>query len=263
MNGPGLRGKTALITGASSGIGRACALALAREGVDLALLGRREQALDAVAAAVAHEGVRAVSLRADVADRDQAGQVLQRAVAGLGRVDIVIANAGIYWRRPIAELTLAELDQVMAVNFYGAVALPLAALPAMLERKSGHLVFVSSLDGKKGIPPDGAYVASKFALGGFAEVLRQELRGTGVEVTVVCPGRVDTPMITDLEVPAVSAKMSPERVARAIVRGIRRRQAEILVPWLGGKSLVILNTFSARLGDWLVRTLRLGGREAR
>jgi len=132
----------------------------------------------------------------------------------------------------------------------------------MLERGSGHIVVVSSVDGKKGLPPDTAYVASKFALNGFMDVLRQELHGSGVHVCTILPARVDTPMIENLQVPFGSRKISSDRVARSIVRAIRKNRAEVIVPYLGPKFLVVANSFSPRFGDWLVRLFKLWGVEA-
>jgi short-subunit dehydrogenase len=130
----------------------------------------------------------------------------------------------------------------------------------MRTQGSGHIVLVSSMDGKKGVPPDAPYVVAKFALAGFGDVLRQELHGTGVDVTTVFPGRVDTPLIATLKVPWISAKIPPEAVARAIVTAIRRRQAEVIVPFRA-RLLLWANALSPRLGDWAVRTFRLEGWE--
>jgi len=109
----------------------------------------------------------------------------------------VVANAGAYIRCPIIELTIADLERSMAVNFYGAMYLVLAALPHMRERQSGHVVLVSTMDSKKGLPLDGPYVAAKFAMTGVGDVMRQELRQHGIAVSTILPGRVDTPMIAN------------------------------------------------------------------
>jgi len=131
----------------------------------------------------------------------------------------------------------------------------------MLERRSGNIIAVSTIDGKKGLPPDGVYVASKFALTGFMDVLRQELRGSGVSATTILPGRVDTPMIAHLNVPLASAKISSRSVARAIIRALRRPRAEVIIPYPGPKLLVVLGNIWAPLGDWIVRVLKLEGKE--
>ncbi len=254
------RDRIAIITGASSGIGRATAMALAREGAHVALAARHEDRLQAVAREVEALGREALVVPTDVRERDQVERLVQTTLDRWGRVDIVVANAGVYVRRPTPELTVEDVEFSMSVNFYGALYLVLAALPHMLERGEGHIVLVTSMDAKKGIPPDGPYVAAKFALAGLGEVMRQELHDTGVHVTVVFPGRVDTPLIENLKVPWISAKIPPEAVARAILRGMHRRLPEVLVPWQA-RLLIYVNTLSPRLGDWAVRFFHLEGWE--
>jgi NADP-dependent 3-hydroxy acid dehydrogenase YdfG len=252
--------KVAIVTGASSGIGRATALALAGEGAHVALAARNATALHEVARAIRALGQEALVVPTDVTQQDQVEQLLGETLACWERVDILVANAGAYVRCPISDLTVAEVERSMAVNFYGTLYAILAILPHMLDQKSGHLVLVSSMDAKKGLSPDAPYVAAKFALAGFGEVLRQELYGSGVHVTTVFPGRVDTPMIATLQVPSISAKIPPEAVARAIVRAIHRRQPEVIVPFQA-RALLYLNTLSPRLGDWIARLFRLEGWE--
>lgn len=252
--------KVAIVTGGSSGIGRATALALASDGAHVALAARNVAALREVAQAIQLLGREALVVPTDVTRQDQVNRLVAETLARWKQVDILVANAGVYIRCPITDLTAAEVERSMAVNFYGALHAVLAVLPHMLDRKSGHLVLVSSMDGKKGIVLDGPYVTAKFALAGFGEVLRQELYGSGVHVTTVFPGRVDTPMIATLRVPWISAKIPPEAVARAIVRAIRRRQPEVIVPFQA-RALVYVNTLSPRLGDWIARLFHLEGWE--
>lgn len=252
--------QVAIVTGASSGIGRATALALAREGAHVALAARTEAALQEVAQAIHALGQEALVVPTDVTHQAQVEQLIAQTVERWGRVDILVANAGQYVRRRVVELTTADLERSMAVNFYGAVYSILAVLPHMLARGSGHLVLVTSLDGKRGMPSEGPYVAAKFALSGFGEVTRQELRGSGVHVTTVFPGRVDTPLIDDLKVPRISPKFPPEMVARAIIRGIYKRKAEVIVPGFY-ILLVLVNILSPRLTDWFVRVAHLEGWE--
>jgi short-subunit dehydrogenase len=239
--------------------GRATAVAFAGRGADVVLAARRQEALEEAARAVRAQSRDALVVPVDLADEGAAKFLLEAALHRFGRIDILVAAAGVYYRCACEALTSADIERVMAVNFYGCVRCLLAVLPHMLERHQGSLVVVSSVDGKKGLPPDAAYVASKFALSGFAEVLRQELHGTGVRVSTIFPGRVDTPMIEDLRVPAISAKVPAERVAAAIVRAAETGRAETVVPLLGAKTLLLANAFSPRLGDALVRRLRLAG----
>jgi NAD(P)-dependent dehydrogenase (short-subunit alcohol dehydrogenase family) len=261
MATPRVRGRVALVTGASSGIGKATAILLARAGASVVLSSRNEAALEKVKEKIESEGGHAWCIAADVADGSAVDRLVRRAQEAAGRIDIVVCSAGEYVRSPIREVTVEQFRHVMEVNFYGSVNLILGLLPHMAHRGDGHILMISSIDGKRGLPPDGPYVASKFALTGFAEILRQELRGSGVYVTTVLPGRVDTPMIQNLRVPFISAKISPERVARAILRAIRRRRAEVVIPFLGPKLLVIASSIWAPIGDWVVRTFKLGGVE--
>lgn len=253
--------KVAIITGASSGIGRATALALAREGARVVLASRNESALREVAGAIAQMGGEALVARADVTQKDQVDRLVSETLKKWGRVDIVVANAGDYIRRPIIELTIADLERSMAVNFYGAMYLVLAALPHLRERRSGHIVLVSTMDSKKGLPLDGPYVAAKCAMTGIGDVMRQELRQHGIAVSTILPGRVDTPMIAQLRVPWISAKIPAEAVAHAILRAIRRREAEVIVPPFAAL-LKYFHTLSPHLSDWGVKFFHLEGWES-
>ncbi len=251
----------AIVTGASSGIGRATALALAQEGASVVLAARHEAPLQAVAREIERLGRPALVIPTDVSQQEQVRHLVEHTLRQWGRIDILIANAGVYVRSPIRDLRLEDLERSLAVNFYGTVYAVMAVLPHMLERRRGHIVLVTSMDAKKGIPPDAPYVAAKFAASGFGDVLRQELHGTGVHATVVFPGRVDTPLIANLTVPWISAKIPPETVAHAILKGIRRRSPEVIVPWQA-RLLLYVNTVSPRVGDWAVRFFHLEGWEA-
>ena len=253
-----LRDKVVVVTGASSGIGRATVLAFARRGAHVVLAARRQEELEGVAQEARGSGVEALVVPTDVSDRSHARALIQATLDRFGKIDILVANAGTYLRCPVSDLTREDVERVMAVNFYGCLHPILEVLPHMLERGSGHIVAMSSMDGKKGIPPDGAYVASKFAIAGLAEVLRQELRGSGVHVATVFPARIDTPMIADVQVPLITPKFSPEKVADAIVRGVLKNRAEIVVP-RSSRSLILVNAISPGLADRLVRLLHLGG----
>jgi len=253
--------KVVVVTGATSGIGRATVHALCRKGASVVAASRNDASLKTLQQELPNTAGKYLGVRTDVTDRAQVEQLMRAAVERFGTVDVVVCSAGVYLRRPIRELTFADYERVMAINFYGVLYCIHAVLPLMLKQRSGSIAVVSSIDGKKGLPPDGAYVASKFAINGVLDVLRQELRGTGVFVSTVLPARVDTPMIAHLKVPAVSPKIPSERVAKALLCAIRRKKAETVVPYWGPKTLVILSALSARVGDWLVRTFGLEGRE--
>jgi NAD(P)-dependent dehydrogenase (short-subunit alcohol dehydrogenase family) len=149
--------------------------------------------------------------------------LIDRTMAQWGRIDILVANAGQYVRGAIVDLTADDMARSLQVNFYGAYHAVMAALPAMRAQHSGHVVLLSSMDARKGMPTDAPYVVPKAALTGFGDVLRQELRAEGIEVSTIMPGRVDTPLIASMRVPAISAKLPPERVARAVIAAIRHQ----------------------------------------
>jgi short-subunit dehydrogenase len=250
----------ALVTGASSGIGRATSLRLASRGVRVALVARREQALREVAERIASSGGAARIFPLDVTDRDRMRATVSAVRSEMGSIDILVVNAGSYVRGAAAGLERADFERSMRINFYGALDIVYEVLPYMLARRRGHVVAVTTVDAKKGLPFDAPYVAAKAALTGFMDVLRQELRGTGVDATTILPGRVDTPMIDFLSVPLISAKISPEIVAKVLLRAIERRKSEVVVPWAGPKALIVAAALSSALGDLIVRTLGLEGK---
>lgn len=252
--------QVAIVTGASSGIGRATGLALAEAGAHLSLAARTESALHEVAEKIRSVGRDALVVPTDVTRKEQVERLVTESVARWGRVDILVANAGAYVRSPVRELTIEDMRRSMAVNFYGALYAVLAVQPHMLEQGKGHIVLVSSLDGKKGFPRDAPYAAAKFALAGYGDVLRQELHDSGVRVTTVFPGRVDTPLIDTLKVPWISPKIPPQAVARAIVRAVQRPRPEVIIPFRC-RAFHLVNVISPRFGDWLVRKFHMEGWE--
>ncbi len=250
--------KVAIVTGASLGIGRATALALAEQGASVALASRNGEALSTLAEELKHQGRQALVIPTDVTQREEVEALVREVVAQWGRVDILISNAGEYIRAPITDLDPATIQRSLDVNFFGGVYCVKAVLPHMLKQKSGHIVFVTSMDGKIGLPPDAPYVSAKFALTGFCEVLRQEVRDRGISVTNVLPGRVDTPMIENLKFSWISPKLAPERVAKAILMGIRKRKPIVILP-PGAKLLYYINVFAPTLSDRLARLFHLEG----
>ena len=250
--------KVAIVTGASLGIGRATARALAEQGACLALASRNGEALSAFAEELKRQGRQVIVIPTDITQRDQVEALVREVIAQWGRIDILISNAGEYIRAPIADLDPAIIQHSLDVNFFGGVYCAKAVLPHMLKQKSGHIVFVTSMDGKIGLPPDAPYVSAKFALTGFCEVLRQEVRDSGISVTNVLPGRVDTPMIEHLKFSWISPKLSPESVAKAILGGIRKRKPIVIVP-PAAKLLYYVNVFAPNLSDRLSRLFHLEG----
>jgi short-subunit dehydrogenase len=250
-----------IVTGASSGIGRQIALLLARRDVRVVLASRDVPRLEECAKEIRVAGGEATVIPTDVADAAQIRRLVQETMAHYGRIDLCVCNAGAYIRGRIKDVSPEDLEASLRVNFFGSALLIREVLPLMLARGSGHIVAVTSVDGKKGLPLDGPYVAAKAALTGYMDVLRQEMRGSGVGVSTVLPGRVDTAMISHLRVPPISAKITGARVARAVVRAIERNRAELIIPFSGPKFLVVVSAVSARAGDFLTRLFKLEGEE--
>ena len=231
------KGKKALVTGASSGIGRLLCLRLAREGADVALVARREVELRQVAAEIEKLGRRALVVPADVGEREQVFAAAATVQRELGNIDILVNNAGYGRHRTFLEWDLDDIERMLRVNFLGTVYWTKALLPPMVERGSGWIVMIASVAGKLGVPDESVYAATKFAQVGLAETLSMEIEDAGVHVLTVCPGAVHTPFF-DAEalarMPAVAKRMmiEPEVVIDAIIAALARGKHEITVPRL-------------------------------
>ena len=206
------------MTGASSGIGRAAALELARRGANVVLAARRREKLDAVAAECAAMGVSATAVTTDVTRREDCIRLIETA----GAVDVLVNNAGFAVLDAVERANLDDWNEMMQTNYFGTVHCTHAALPGMLERGSGAIVNVSSIAGLMGYAHMAGYSASKFAVVGFSESLRNEVIGRGVRVAVVCPGTTESEFFVRAErqkIPAayrLVVAVPAERVARTI-----------------------------------------------
>lgn len=228
-------GARVLLTGASAGIGWATAHALAAAGATLAVTGRRAERLEALLAELPGGGH--VALPADLEDLDAAADLVAAASDALGPLDVVVHNAGMPMRRPVAALTPEEVTTTMRVNFDAPVRMALASLPGMLERERGSQVFVSSLGGRLGIVHEAAYCASKFALCGWAEAMAIDLWDRPVDVRLVLPGPIDTEIWDrpGSDAPVYDGpKEPPSVVAEAIVAAIEGDAFETYAPDLKG-----------------------------
>jgi NADP-dependent 3-hydroxy acid dehydrogenase YdfG len=187
-----LSGQVVAITGASSGIGEATALACARAGAAVALAARRADRIEALAERISADGGRAIAVPADVGEEDQAQAFVERAHAELGRLDVLVNNAGVMLLGPIENAPTEEWRQMIHVNVFGVLYCTHAALPLMHAQGSGHIVNISSVAGRFARAYSGVYNLTKFGVGAFSEALRQETAPLGIRVTLIEPGAVAT-----------------------------------------------------------------------
>jgi short-subunit dehydrogenase len=226
-----IRGRVAIITGASSGIGAAVATDLAGRGARVVAVARRQDRLDEVVERCRVTSPESTSIAADVSSRDECGRIVRETEARFGRVDIVVNNAGISLHKSAARTSVDEVDAIMAVNFFGPVAITTAALPGMLERHEGSVVNVTSVAGYLPNPGEAAYGASKAALSRWSHGLSIDLHGTGVHVGVLSPGPIDTEIWSlDEELSYRGKLFPPEVVAKGVAKVIERELTHLTVP---------------------------------
>ena len=206
-----LKNKNALITGAGKGIGKAIALALAKEGVNLILVARTQEEIDSVAAKVRSLRVKAMAITADVADINSVNAAVEKALAEFGTIDILINNAGIAAFGKFLELEPTDWERIIQVNLMGTYYVTRAVLPNMIERQTGDIINISSTAGLSGNALTSAYSASKFAVLGLTESLMQEVRKHNIRVTALTPSTVATDMAKELKL----TDGNPETVMQA------------------------------------------------
>ena len=253
-----LAGARLILTGASSGIGRALALALAAQGARLVLVARREARLRALAAEMAGRGGEAIVVPGDVTDPALRAAALRAAHDQLGGLDGLINNAGVGALGAFAEAREERLRRVFEVNFFAPTELTRACLPLLHAGRQPLVVNIGSILGHRALPRYSDYCASKFALRGWSEALRGELASVGIDLLLVLPGSTESEFFDHLlerdarrilRGPRVA---SAESVARATVRAMQRGRREIIPSW-PGRALVWANRWSPGLVDWLVR----------
>jgi short-subunit dehydrogenase len=222
-----------LVTGASAGIGRETAIALAETGAILAVCARRKDKLDETLAACRRHSPTSVAVQCDVSDSSQVQQMVDEVTRQLGDIDVLVANAG--WGRYAAfdEETIETIDSQVKTNILGQMYCTHAVLPEMKRRQRGHLVFLSSTNGRIPPPMQSVYNATKFAALGFGETLSYEVKPFGIGVTIVYPGPIETEFFEAEEFQRMrKPKLVPARkMADAIVKGIERNRMDVTLPW--------------------------------
>lgn len=254
-----LEEKVVVLTGASDGIGRAAAQAFARQGARLVLVARRAHLLNELAEELEGCSGQVLVAPADVSRNEDLQRVVASTLRNFGRIDVLVNNAGVAMGGPLQEQDADAIRRMIAINIYGPIRMTQLVLPTMLKQGSGHIVNVSSMMGLIGMPGASTYSATRSAILGFSNVLRREVSGRGVQVSVVLPGWVRTAMIEKFD-PQVARKArvfgpliaidSPQVPANAIVNAVRYRRREIM---LGGPQM-ILGGYAAR---WMPEYLDL------
>jgi short-subunit dehydrogenase len=253
-----LRGRTAVITGASAGIGLACAEHLASAGVDVVMGARRTALLEAAVARIRSSGGRAEAVTCDVTNEQDVDRLVSRAREAFGRLDIMICNAGFGYYGTVEGTPPEIMHRMMDVNFMGTYYGTRAALPIFRQQQSGHVIIVSSIAGQRGVAQMSGYSATKAAQIAFAESLRTEFAGTEIHISVVLPVSTETEfrqaMVRDYghTVEGLGPKQSADVVAQAILACIRRPRPEVY-PHRLSRALPILNAAAPGFTDWFVR----------
>jgi NAD(P)-dependent dehydrogenase (short-subunit alcohol dehydrogenase family) len=257
--------KVVVVTGGSSGLGRAIADEFAAVGANIGVVGLEHQAVEAAAEEISQTGCHALGLQADITREEEVEAVFAKVLDRFGRLDVLVNNAGRSMRGTAIDTTPEQFRDLMELNLIGLVRCTRSAVPHLLETR-GHLVNIGSLAAKSAARWVGAYPATKHAVAAYSQQLRLELSGDGLHVLLVCPGpvaRTDPRLypfkgLEDLPEaarrPGAGVKLgaiAPQKLARAILRACRKRKPELVMP-LKARLLFILSEIWPALGDWLV-----------
>lgn len=255
-----LRGRTAIVTGASRGIGHVLANALAREGMNLVLAARSVELLEQLATNLRQSGVRVLVSPTDVSDEAQLKMLVECTLQEFGSIDVLVNNAGIEAFRPYQLIEPADISQTIQVNLIATLLLTRFALPHMLKAGRGHIVNMASVAGKFGPAFGAAYGASKAGMIAFTQSLRGELHKTGVSATAICPGFADDGGIyevikqrTGRGMPWYVGSTSADAVARAVIKAIRQDRPEMIINFPALRPVFTLCQAFPRLGELIVR----------
>jgi NAD(P)-dependent dehydrogenase (short-subunit alcohol dehydrogenase family) len=254
------KGKVAVITGASSGIGRETAVAVAERGATVVLGARREERLKELAQQIASTGGSALPVVCDISIEEDVRRLFKRTVETFGRVDWLINNAGTGLYATVEETTPEQMERIWRVNFLGTFYCIRVAIPLMKKQASGHIITVASMAGVRGTAMKSAYCASKFAQIGLMDSLRRELQGV-IHCTTILPGATESEFISSMEnpggrrIPYSGPVRKPSAVATAIVRAIEHPSARKITQQFG-IALATLNALSPNLTDWIVQKLK-------
>jgi len=250
-----LNGTISVITGATSGIGRETAIEFMKSGASVVIAGRRRERLNNLAAEIEAAGGKALAVVTDVADQAQVDHLIESAMERFGRIDSLVNNAGVAFAGRFNEMALEDFRRVMDVNFWGAVYASKAVVERMRKQRGGGVIInVSSILGKRGVPFETAYCASKFALAGFSEALRAEVMSDGIDVSTIFPGAVETEIFessanqTGLELPSFVPKFPANAMAKLIVQTARFPRPEVVMA-LDAQAINFFNTLAPGLMD--------------
>jgi short-subunit dehydrogenase len=257
-----LRGKTALITGASRGIGIHIAKALANQGMNLVLVARNAESLKKTSTVLKSSSVKIFTVAADVGNINQLSNLVDEVDTLANGIDILINNAGIDVCVPYHEMKTDDIDQIIKVNLIAPMILSKLFLPKMIERGEGHIVNIASLSGLVGTPYEEAYTASKHGLVGFSRSLRITAMGESypVGISVICPGFIsdtgmwfDVERDADLKAPSAIGTSTPEKVAKAVVSAITKNKLEVIVNPTPIRPLLLLQSLFPSIAPWLTQ----------
>ncbi|NPA34860.1 MAG: SDR family oxidoreductase [Chlorobi bacterium] len=248
--------KTIVVTGSTSGIGRAIAFEFGRHGWNVVINGRRQEAIDETVETLEKQGIRAVGVKADVSNEEKAKHLIEEAVKHFGQIDCLVNNAGISMRALFEDAGPEIIRKIMDINFFGTIYCTYYALPHLRKTK-GTIVGISSIAGYVGLPARTGYSASKFAMNGYLESLRIELKPTGVNVIIVSPGftatairyRALTEKGTAQETTPIDEKKAdrPENVAKAVYEAVIKRKREVILTGEGKLTVLFKKCFPSIL----------------